>query len=212
MRAMESERFCFACGRVAFSLDRMYRVLVVLAVSACAVEPTLPPPDHELIGTWRLVPTRSDVPIEKREVLVFGADGRYTKQTQRGADAGSFEIDGNGVTILPGAGGWISTGFAVTPDRLIFDALFPTSDIDGLVGTWSGTQSTADVTSVLELELRADGTGHLVQTGSLSDDINATWIRNDPYAVITFEGVTRPRSLPALPGIAIGEWLYERVP
>jgi hypothetical protein len=190
----------------------MHRVLLVLTLSACAVDAPLPPADHELIGIWRLIPTKAETPIEQREVLVFGADGHYTKQNLRNADAGRFELDGNDVTILPTAGGWISTGFAVTPDRLIFDALFPVGETDGLVGTWSGTQSTADVTSVLELELRADGTGHLVQTGSLSDDINATWVRSDPYAVVTFEGVTRPRSLPSLPGIAIGEWLYERIP
>lgn len=194
------------------SLGGMHRVLLVLVMSACTVEPALPPHDHELIGSWRLIPTKADTPVDQLEVLVFGADGRYTKQNRRSADAGRFELEGNDITILPTAGGWISTGYAVTSDRLIFDALFPVGDTDGLVGTWSGTQSTADVTSVLELELRADGTGHLVQTGSLADDIDATWIRSDPYAVITFEGVTRPRSLPSLPGIAIGEWLYERLP
>lgn len=209
---MESDRIFIVPSHADVSLVGMHRVLLVLTLSACAVEAPLPPADHELIGSWRLIPTKAETPLEQREVLVFGADGRYTKQSLRSADAGRFELDGNDVTILPGAGGWISTGFAVTPDRLIFDALFPTGETDGLVGTWTGTQSTADVTSVLELELRADGTGHLVQTGSLSDDINATWIRSDPYAVVTFEGVTRPRSLPSLPGIAIGEWLYERIP
>lgn len=194
------------------SLGAMHRVLLVLVVSACSVDAPLPPPDHGLIGSWRLIPAKPETPIEQREVLVFGADGRYTKQNLRKADAGRFELEGNDITIEPSAGGWISTGYAVTEDRLIFDALFPVGETDGLVGTWAGTQSTADVTSVLELELRADGTGHLVQTGSLSDDINATWIRIDPYAVVTFEGVSRPRSLPSLPGIAIGEWLYERMP
>ena len=90
--------------------------------------------------------------------------------------------------------------------------MFPTGETDGLVGTWSGTQSTESATSVTELELRADGSGHLVQTGSSSDDVDATWIHDDPYAVITFMGVTRPRSLPTIPGVAIGEWLYERLP
>jgi len=190
----------------------MSRALLVLTLSACATEPTLPPLDHGLIGTWRIVPSRADVPIDQREVLVFGADGHYSMIKRTGAQEGTFEIEDNDVTILSSAGGRITTGYAVTPDRLIVDALLPTSATDGLVGIWSGTQSSDEGTSVIELELRADGTGHLVQTGSWSDDLAATWIRDDPYAVITFEGVTRPRSLPALPGIAIGEWLYERVP
>ncbi|MBA3454685.1 MAG: hypothetical protein H0T42_16480 [Deltaproteobacteria bacterium] len=190
----------------------MVRALIVLTLSACAPEATPPPPDHGLLGSWRYVPARADVPVEQRQVLVFGADGRYSMTDSRSVEAGSFAIDDNEVTISSSASGEITTGYAVTEDRLIVDALFPAGDTDGLVGTWVGAQSTADATSVIELELRADGTGHLVQTGSSTDDIDATWIRVDPYAVITFDGVTRPRSFPALPGIAIGEWLYERIP
>lgn len=190
----------------------MYRVLLGLVVSACGVEATLPPPDHGLIGTWRYVSPRADTPVDQLEVLEFGADGHYSKRDRRGVQTGTFEIEENEVTISSSASGWITTGYAVTSDRLIVDALLPSGETDGLVGTWIGGQSTGDATSVIELELRADGTGHLVQTGSWSDDVNTTWIREDPYAVITFEGVTRPRSFPALPGVAIGEWLYERVP
>lgn len=191
----------------------MCRALLLLIISACAVEPapSPPPPDHGLIGTWRYVPVRADVAIDQRQVLVFGADGRYSMTDPRSAEAGTFEIEGDDVTISSSARGWIRTNYAVTPDRLIVDALLPTGETDGLVGTWSGAQSTEQETSVLELELRADGTGHLVQTGSASDDVNATWIEDEPYTVITFEGRTRPRSLPTLVGVAIGEWLYERI-
>ena len=192
----------------------MCRVLLLLIISACAVEPTPPsppPPDHGLIGTWRFVPLSADVAVEQRQVLVFGADGRYSMTDPRTAEAGRFEIDGNDVTISSSAGGWIMTNYAVTAERLIVDALLPVGETDGLVGTWIGSQSSDQATSAIELELRADGTGHLVQTGSEADDVNATWVRDDPYAVITFEGRTRARSLPTLLGVAIGEWLYERV-
>jgi hypothetical protein len=191
----------------------MCRVLLLLIISACAVEPTPPPPppDHGLIGTWRYVPVRADIAVDQRQVLVFGADGRYSMHDPRSAEAGTFEIAGNDVTISSSASSWITTGYAVTSDRLIVDALLPVGATDGLVGTWIGSQSSDQATSAIELELRADGTGHLVQTGSESDDVNATWVRDDPYAVITFEGRTRARSLPTLLGVAIGEWLYERV-
>ena len=67
------------------SLGAMHRVLLVLVVSACSVDAPLPPPDHGLIGSWRLIPAKPETPIEQREVLVFGADGRYTKQNLRKA-------------------------------------------------------------------------------------------------------------------------------
>lgn len=212
MRAVEFSESVFKIGCATVSLAGMLRALLLLAVSACGVESPLPPPDHELIGTWRFVPTRSTTAVEEREVLVFGADGHYSMTDPRSAKTGTFEIAGNDVTITSSAGDWITTSYAATHDRLIVDALLPAGETDGLVGTWVGAQSTSKSTSVMELELRADGTGHLLQTGSWSDDVSATWLRADPYAVITFDGATRPRSLPALPGIAIGEWMYERVP
>jgi hypothetical protein len=190
----------------------MYRALIVL-VAACATDPELvpPPPDHSLIGAWRYIPRSSETPVDERQVLEFDAEGRYSIRGPHDAESGTFNLEGNDVTLRSSTGGWVTTGYAVTADRLIVDALFPADGTDGLVGTWIGTQSSDQTTSLIELSLRADGTAHLGQTGSFSDDVEATWIHVAPYAVITFAGMTRPKSFPALLDVAIGEWLYERI-
>jgi hypothetical protein len=193
--------------------QRVLIAVIVVVVAACAADdPTPPPAGHGLLGTWRYVSLRQDTPLEDRQLLVFGADGRYSLRDRGGVESGVFEIAGDDVTIRSNAGRWVTTGYAVTHDRLIVDALFPAGETDGLIGIWTGVQSTNDASSTIELALRPDGTAHLSQTGSLTDDVDAIWTHEDPYAVITFAGVPRPKSFPAFAGVAIGEWLYERLP
>lgn len=188
----------------------MHRVMLVF-VAACAAEPTPPPPDHELLGSWRYVPQDPTTPADDRQVLVFAADGRYSIREGDELQTGAFEIAGDALTLHTSRG-FVTTGVAITSTHLLVDALFPAGDNAGLVGTWIGAQSSAVADTQIELVLRADGTAHLSQTGSLADDIDATWVQQEPYAVLTFAGTTRPKLFPALPGIAIGEWLYERAP
>ena len=186
-------------------------VFVVLVACANPVEVTPPPPDHGLLGSWRYVPRDPTLPLEDRELLAFGSDGRYTIRDGADVSSGQFEIAGDDLT-LHGDLGWITTGFAVTAEHLLVDALFPTGDNTGLTGTWRGAQSSASDHTEIELVLRDDGTAHLRQIGSLADETEATWIEEDPYALVTFANKTRPKPFPALAGLAIGEWLYERVP
>ena len=181
--------------------------------AACAATPDLvpPPPDHGLLGSWRFMPRDPAMPLEDRELLAFTADGRYSIRDRAELTVGSFEIAGDDLTLHTSSG-WITTGIAVSSNRLLVDALFATGDNAGLVGTWRGAQSSDLAQTEIELVLRPDGTAHLRQTGSLTDDAEATWIHEDPYALLTFTERTRPKPFPALLGIAVGEWLYERVP
>jgi hypothetical protein len=189
--------------------------LSIVLCAACAEEslPVPVPPSGDLIGTWRYMPFYPDrTPVDEREIVVFGADGLYSISDADGSQSGSYEIDGHDLTIHSSAGGWITTGVAVTADRMIIDALFPAGPSDGLIGSWTGVQSSETESSVVALELRTDGTAHFEQTGSLSEAEDATWIHDDPYALVMFTGSTRTKAYPALPDFAIGEWLYERIP
>ena len=193
---------------------RYHAWLSILLFAACAADPApVQVPSDDLVGTWRYLPVDpSRTPLDERELVVFGADGLYSIRDSRGAQSGSYEVDGHDLTIHSSTGGEITTGFAARADRLIIDALFPMGPSDGLIGTWTGVQSSETESSVVALELRTDGTAHFEQTGSIMEQADATWIRDDPYAVVMFSGTTRSKSYPALPDVAIGEWLYERVP
>ena len=186
-------------------------VFVVMAACAQPVELTPPPADHGLLGSWRYVPRDPTTPLEDRELLELAADGRYTIRDGAELTTGGFEIAGDDLTLHMGTG-WITTGFAVTAEHLVVDALFPTGDNTGLTGTWRGAQSSDVAHTEIELVLRGDGSAHLRQIGSLADETDATWIEEGPYALVTFANKTRPKPFPALLGLAVGEWLYERVP
>jgi hypothetical protein len=187
----------------------------LLVVCACASEAAVPLPSGDVIGTWRHLPhdpTRTA--IEEREVVELRADGSYSivKRGGRGIDRGTYVIDGNALTIRSHAGGWITTGFAATEELLVIDALFPEDiDDDGFVGTWRGAQSSSVASTEIRFELRRDGTARMEQTGALSEALEVTWRHDAPFVLVTFTQPTRTRALPALPGIAIGEWLYERI-
>jgi hypothetical protein len=193
--------------------DHVWLSLILCAACAEDSLPVQVPTSDDLVGTWRYMPFYPDrTPVEERELVVFGADGRYSITDEDGAQSGTYELAGHDVTIRSSTGAMITTGVAVKADRLIIDALFPSGPSDGLIGTWTGVQSSGTESSVVALELRTDGTAHFEQTGSLSEAEDATWIRDDPYALVMFTSTTRTKSYPALPDFAIGEWLYERVP
>ena len=184
----------------------------VLSIAACAAEP-VPDTIGDIVGTWRYIPADPDAgPIEERQVAWFAADGAYEIRDARGVQTGRYAIEGRDVTITATTGAWVTTSFAATPDRLIVDAMFPDGDCDGLVGTWRGAQASNLASAEVTLELRADGSARLEQTGPAAEDLPGTWADIAPYAVITFAGTTFAKPFPALPDVAIGEWLYERVP
>lgn len=186
-------------------------VLVTSLVAACAAEPA-PLPDTAPIGTWRYLPhdpTRT--PVEERETVELRDDGAYAIRDRRGVDTGTYRIDGNDLTIESSAGGKITTGFAATDDLLIVDALFPARDDMDLVGTWTGTQSSDGTVTGVTLVLRDDGSARIEQTGTYRDAADARWFYAEPYVVVTLAGSTRGKAMPVLPGVAIGDWLYERV-
>jgi hypothetical protein len=187
----------------------MQRVMLLLLV-ACATEPAPPSNPESLFGTWRYLPADpTRTPVEERQLVTFTDDGTYEIADPDGTQAGTFRYDAGELTITT-SDGFIATGVAATETHLVIDALFPRGDAD-VAGTWVGTQSSPIATSTITLELRADGTAHLGQVGSFEADDEATWTLADPFAVLTFTSPTRSRSFPVLPGLAIGEWLYERM-
>jgi hypothetical protein len=192
----------------------MFRLGCVVMIAACAApSPASLTNVDDLVGTWRFLPhDPSRTPVEERELVELRADGHYTITNRHGPQSGTFELDGNELTIYSPSGSWISTGVAASADRLLTDAVFRTDGSADLVGTWTGTQSSPQVTTTIELELRPDGTAHVRQTGSLSGDDQATWQLEDPFAILTFTDPVRERAFPVLPGVAIGEWMYERLP
>jgi hypothetical protein len=187
----------------------MQRVMLLLLV-ACATEPAPPSNPESLFGTWRYLPADpTRTPVEERQLVTFAEDGTYTIEDPSDVQTGRYQLAGHDLTITM-ADGFITTGVAATDDRMVIDALFPQGDIE-IAGTWIGTQSAPDVTSTITLELDADGTAHLGQSGTLSGEDDATWLHADPFMVLTFANPTRTRAMPVLPGVALGEWLYERM-
>lgn len=187
-----------------------------LSFAACAAEPAPPTPQTgDAVGTWRFLPhdpTRT--PVDERQVLELHGDGTYAIRDRHGTETGSYELDGHDLTMRPRTGGFVTTGFAATADRLLADALFPDgarADADSVIGRWIGGQASSQTSTEVALELRADGTAHLEQTGELADAADGTWSEDAPYVLLTFASTSLTKPFPVLPGIALGEWLYERI-
>ncbi|MBX3162823.1 MAG: hypothetical protein KF773_43075 [Deltaproteobacteria bacterium] len=197
----------------------MTRVVFLIAMAACAQpQPSTQPPAVDaatLVGSWRYLPfDPARTPPDQREVLELADDGTYAIRNRRGTQTGAYELDGNYLTLGAGTSAWIVTGVAATAERLLVDAVFPTSapGRGGLAGTYAGEQSSAQATTDIELDLRADGTARVRQTGTLVADDEATWVEDGDFAVLTFSNPTRNKAFGTLPGLAIGEWMYERLP
>jgi hypothetical protein len=174
------------------------------------------PPPAELVGTWRYLPKLSigDVPVDERQVVVFGADGRYEIASRHGVERGRFTVDDRDVTIDPGGGRWITTSFLATADRLLVDAMFPIGDVDGTTGVWSGAQRADAGESTVTLALAADGTGQLEQTGPAAGLVDGTWVHAGADVVFTYvtpNGTRVDKHYQEVTGAAVGEWLYERI-
>jgi hypothetical protein len=195
------------------------RGIVVLAcalVCGCLGDNLGGPPPAELVGTWRYLPKLSlgDVPVADRQVVEFDAAGGYEIRGRSGTEAGTAEVRGHALTISPDAGGWIETGFLVTPDRLLIDALFPVGAVDGSIGTWRGDQRSDRGASTVTLTLDAAGTARFAQTGPGAEDLAGTWTHIADDVVFSFVsplGIERAKHLQEVPGEAVGEWLYERI-
>jgi hypothetical protein len=186
--------------------------------TACLGDNTAPsdPPPAALVGTGRYLPKLSigDVPVDERQVVVFGEDSRYEIKSQHGVERGRFTVDDRDLTIDPGGGRWITTSFLATSDRLLVDAMFPIGDVDGTAGVWSGAQRADAGESTVTLALGADGTGQLEQTGPAEELVDGTWTHVGTDVVFSYStpnGTRVDKHYQEVTGEAVGEWLYERI-
>lgn len=190
--------------------------IALVVICGCAAGDNWAPPPAELVGTWRYMPKLSigDVPVAERQVVRFDGDGKYEIRSTHGDQDGVFRVDDSALTIDPGGGKWITTGFAVTEDRLIVDALFPVGDVDGTTGTWEGSQRAAAGASTETLVLADDGTAALAQTGPGAETLVGTWTHVGADVVFTYpagNGTPIGKHYQEVVGVAVGEWMYERV-
>jgi hypothetical protein len=198
----------------------------IAAAAACCVlstaclgdddHPPGGPPPAELIGTWRYLPKLSigEVPIEERQLVTFAPDGHYEIRSQRGVERGWFSVEDHDLTIDPGDDAWVTTSYAATGDRLLVDAMFPIDEVDGSIGVWSGAQSAGAGASTVTLTLGADGSAVREQTGPAASIVDGTWTHVGDDVVFTYHtqsGTPVDRRYQEIVGVAVGEWLYERV-
>lgn len=143
-------------------------VLAALAATGCpsSDDPVL---GGDVVGRWRQLPNAASEPLADPAVTEFRADGTYEVTGGEYSDTGTWEVDGELITMTTdkaGLLGPLEVSFRATPDRLQMPAHIPDGDADGFVGTW---RSTGNVTVTWEgqtamalgeatLAIRADGT------------------------------------------------------
>lgn len=144
-------------------------VLAALAATGCpsSDEPSL---GGDVVGRWRTLPNAAaDDPQADPAVTEFRADGTYEVTGGAGPDTGTWEVDGDLITVTSdeaGLVGPIAYSFQATADRLRLPAYTPEGDHDGFVGTWHNTVNltvtwegqTSTALGEGTLAIRADGT------------------------------------------------------
>jgi hypothetical protein len=195
------------------------RVMIACAlfvVTGCLGDAGDDAPPAELVGTWRYLPKQSigDVPEAERQVVTFAADGSYEIRAIDDVESGHFVAHGRDLTIDPGGDHWITTNYLATADRLLVDAMFPVGAVDGTAGVWRGAQSADAGSATVTLTFDPDGGGRLEQTGPATTDVDGTWTHVGDDVVFTYlsrSGTPVPKRYQEVPGVAVGEWLYERI-
>lgn len=193
---------------------RYLPILSLLLLAACPG-----PSNDDLVGTWQQVQTANDDPVD-RETLVLNDDGTYSRADTTGTlDTGTFDIDGDRVTIHADANGEqhvIEEGFVVIGDQLAVGTLTPDGAVDGLVGSWHGELHQDGDTTTLDFALHADSSMHY-HANSTSDgetDLDGTWRDEggDLIITVTVQGVTGNLYGKYIAGEAIADKLYARRP
>ena len=87
-------------------------------------------------------------------------------------------------------------------------------DGDGTAGVWRGAQRADAGASTVTLTLGADGRGRLEQTGPAAAAVDGTWTHVGDDVVFTYVtpgGTEIAKRYQEVVGVAVGEWLYERI-
>jgi hypothetical protein len=194
---------------------------IVAACSGGGVVPdALVSVDDPLVGVWRQQQAPEDDPADLQTVT-FNADLTFTRQRagDPGVQSGTYLVSGTQLTLNATFGGETEVlvgGFAVVDDELVLNAVLPTTAPTGLIGTWHGDFAIDADTQTLDLDVRADGTIHYVETrGTTVDDRTGTWQDVDGELVTRFpitKGTEIETRFRYIANHAIGEWLYAREP
>jgi hypothetical protein len=196
------------------------RSLPIFAFASLVLAAGCPGPSNDdLVGTWQQVQTANDDPVD-RETLVLNDDGTYSRADTSGTlDTGTFDTDGDRVTIHANANGEqheIEEGFVVAGDQLAVGTLTPDGDVDGLVGSWHGELHQDGATTTLDFDLHADSSMHYHadSTSEGATDLDGTWRDEggDLIITVTFQGVTGNLYGKYIAGEAIADKLYQRRP
>lgn len=195
---------------------------IVLLLSACggedvpatpdAGEPVDGPSGPSFVGRWRDLDMT--LPESSRLIATFDANGTYTL-TQRGSTTnGTWALEPDGQLTLNNTTG----SYYLSEDRLVTRTLDPVGPVDGVIGTWRGAvtlRASGDRIEV-EIALRADGSQTFTRR---TNDVMTVWDGTYTYVpeglVVLMDFTSEGADgiyLRALPGIALGDLVLERLP
>lgn len=167
-------------------------------------------PNHPLVGEWQQYDPTART-SQYKNLLALGADGKLSLKRTDHTFVGVWDIlpDGRLHTMkdsLSEAG-----DYYVSADRLITGALVPSGPISGVVGTWTTHDNFANLDNYRTIVLRADLTMSFTFTGDHPLAGTGTYSLEGTHLILTSdEGDTF--YLVAIPDVAIGQLIWERLP
>jgi hypothetical protein len=204
--------------------SHLFSVLLALPIAAAgcsgddelpALLPDAPSPDaaidatpSPLIGTWRTFdPTITDA---QKSTLTLGADGTLEIVRPDRTLTGDWNIEPDGrlhttMGTLPETG-----SFYVSATRLMTLTQVPSGPVSGVVGTWIGHINGGTDDLIATLVLEANSTMALTLTGDSPAHEIGTYTLDGPRLTLTTQA-SATIHLVAIPDVAIGQALYERV-
>jgi hypothetical protein len=128
-------------------------------------------------------------------------------------ETGTYDSTATVLTTVATNGSVREQTYAIDGDLLIVPALLPQAPASGPIGTWVGSSSHDHDMGTSELDIRVDGT----MTYTSAETHHGTWTYTSSELVTQLADVGTPDeqvyvAWQMLPGLAVGNPLFERLP
>jgi hypothetical protein len=190
-------------------LHAFFTVVVASGLAACGSG------GGDVVGAW------GNGDPDDPYVIEFRDDGTYEATEEDEIETGTWEADGDDLTLISDEDGdSYRAPYVVDGELLMVAAALPDGDVDGVVGTWRAdirqTEDALAIETAVAFVIDADGTGGLSYDSSDDERDQAyegTWVLGAGDLAFTFEAEFGTVTLHSavIPDVAIGGPLLTRV-
>lgn len=204
---------------------KKYAVLMLLVGFGCGAKdnpavgvdapPSIDAAPPAFVGRWRQIPPSSLVPEAERAILTIGADHTYVTVDPNTTTNATWQLTADNQLVIASPGSTSTAPYYLGNGNLMVEAGFPVGQVNGVVGTWKGDVISDGLHFILTMVLNPDMTvAYSVAAPNGTGHFEGTWQLDGTTVRLTGTLNGNPAILYAkvIPDVALGSYLYERLP